>query len=62
MAKRERLSARGPPHGFIGTVSEAIDLIGQYRDAGVQLAINGDYRSDIETLELFASDIMPHFT
>jgi alkanesulfonate monooxygenase SsuD/methylene tetrahydromethanopterin reductase-like flavin-dependent oxidoreductase (luciferase family) len=60
-AKRERLSARGPLRGFVGTVSEAIDLIGQYRDAGVQLLINSDYRNDMETLELFVSEIMPHF-
>ncbi len=60
-AKRERLSASGPLRGFVGTVSEAIDLVGQYRDAGVQLLINSDYRNDRETLEIFASDIMPHF-
>jgi F420-dependent oxidoreductase-like protein len=60
-AKRERLSQRGPLRGFVGTVSEAIDLIGQYRDAGVQLLINSDYKNDMETLELFASEIMPHF-
>lgn len=60
-AKRERLSARGPLRGFVGTVSEAIDLVGQYRDAGVQLLINSDHRNDMETLELFVSDIMPHF-
>ena len=61
-AKRERLLARGPLRGFVGTVSEAIDLIGQFRDAGVQLLINSDYRNDMETLELIASDVMPHFT
>ena len=60
-AKRERLLARGPLRGFIGTVSEAIDLIGQYRDAGVQLLINSDYRNDMDTLEVFASEIIPHF-
>jgi len=60
-AKRERLSVRGPLRGFVGTVSEAIDLIGQYRDAGVQLLINSDYRNDTETNELLASDVMPHF-
>jgi len=59
--KRERLSRRGPLRGFVGTVSEAIDLIGQYRNAGVQLLINSDYRNDMETLELFASEILPHF-
>ena len=60
-AKRERLASRGPLRGFVGTVSEAIDLIGRYQDAGVQLLINSDYRNDIETHELFASDVMPHF-
>jgi len=60
-AKRERLSARGPLRGFVGTVSKAVDLIGQYHDAGVQLLINSDYRNDTETLELFAAEIMPHF-
>jgi hypothetical protein len=60
-AKRERLLARGPLRGFVGTVSEAIDLVGQYRDSGVQLLINSDYRNDRETLEMFVSDIMPHF-
>jgi len=44
-----------------GTVSQVTDLIGQYRDAGVQLLINSDYRNDMETLELFALEIMPHF-
>jgi F420-dependent oxidoreductase-like protein len=60
-AKRERLEARGPLRGFVGTVSEAIDLIGQYQDAGVQLLINSDYRNDVETHELFASDVIPRF-
>jgi F420-dependent oxidoreductase-like protein len=61
-AKRERLSSRGPLRGFVGTVSEAIDLIGQYRDAGVQLLINSDYRNDQETHELFAAEIIPHLS
>lgn len=61
-AKRERLANRGPLRGFVGTISEAIDLIGQYQDAGVQLLINSDYRNDAETHELLASDVMPHFT
>jgi len=60
-AKRERLADRGPLRGFVGTVSKAIDLIGQYQDAGVHLLINSDYRNDIETHELFASDVIPHF-
>jgi alkanesulfonate monooxygenase SsuD/methylene tetrahydromethanopterin reductase-like flavin-dependent oxidoreductase (luciferase family) len=60
-AKRERLAARGPLGGFVGTMSEAIDLIGQYQDAGVDLLINADRRNDVETRELFVSDVMPHF-
>jgi len=60
-AKRERLSPRGPLRGFVGTPAEAVDLIGRYRDAGVQLLINSDYRNDRETHELMASDVMPHF-
>jgi alkanesulfonate monooxygenase SsuD/methylene tetrahydromethanopterin reductase-like flavin-dependent oxidoreductase (luciferase family) len=58
-AKRERLTARGPLPGFVGTVSEAIDLIGQYQDGGVQLLMNSDYRNDNETHELFASELCP---
>jgi F420-dependent oxidoreductase-like protein len=60
-AKRERLAARGPLRGFVGTVFEAIDLIGQYQDAGVDLMINAHRQNDAETRELFASDVMPHF-
>jgi F420-dependent oxidoreductase-like protein len=60
-AKRERLSARGPLRGFVGTVAEAVDLIGQYRDAGVDLLINSDYRNDRETHEMMAAEVMPHF-
>src|SRR5262244_4158036 len=60
--KRQRLAGRGPLRGFVGTVSEAIDLIGQYQEAGVQVLINSDYRNDAETNELLASDVMPHFT
>jgi hypothetical protein len=48
--------------GFVGTVSEAIDLIGQYQQAGIGLLINADRPNDAETRELFASDVMPHFT
>jgi len=47
--------------GFVGTVSEAIDLIRQYQDAGIDLLINADRRNDVETRELFAPDVMPHF-
>jgi F420-dependent oxidoreductase-like protein len=60
-AKRERLAAYGPLRGFVGTVAEAVDSIGQYQDAGVGLMINADRRNDAGTRELFASDVMPHF-
>ena len=60
-AKRERLPARGSVPGFVGTVSEAIDLIGLYQDAGIELVIHSDRWNDVETRELFASDVMPHF-
>jgi F420-dependent oxidoreductase-like protein len=61
-AKGERLAARGPFRGFVGTVSEAIDLIGQYQDAGIDVLINSNSQgNDDETRELFVSDIMPHF-
>jgi F420-dependent oxidoreductase-like protein len=61
-AQRERLAAHGPLSGFAGTVSEAIDLIGQYQDAGIQLLILSNLRNDdVETRELLVSDIMPCF-
>ena len=46
---------------FAGTVSQATDLIGAYRDAGVRLLISSAARNDQETHALLASDIMPHF-
>jgi hypothetical protein len=61
-AKRERLATRGSLPSFVGTVSEAIDLIGQYQDAGIDLLIHSNPRNDIETRDLFASDVMPHFS
>jgi hypothetical protein len=54
------LTARLPLPSFVGTVSQAIDLIGQYQDAGVGLLIHSDPRNDVETRELFVSDAMPH--
>ena len=60
-AKRERQAALAPLSCFAGTLSEAIDLMGQYRDAGVDLLIQSDGRNDVETRELFVSDVMPHF-
>jgi hypothetical protein len=41
--------------GLFGIESEAIDLIGQYEDAGIELAIVSDRANDAETRELFVS-------
>lgn len=61
-AKRARLAVPDPFRGYAATVPQAIDLIRRYRDVGVQLFIFSAYKNDRETLELFASDVMPHFT
>jgi F420-dependent oxidoreductase-like protein len=60
-AKLERLPFRPGFSGFVGTVSEATDLVGQLREAGIDLLIHSDGRDDIETRELFVSEIMPRF-
>lgn len=60
-AKREKLAVPASYYGFAGTVAQVTDLIGSYRDAGVQLLISSSFRNDPETFELLASDVMPHF-
>jgi F420-dependent oxidoreductase-like protein len=60
-AKRASPAFAGPFRGVAGTVAQITDLIGQYRDAGVQLFITSIYKNDPETLELLGSDIIPHF-
>ena len=60
-AKREKLSVPASYYGFAGTISQVADLIGRYRDAGVQLLISSSFRNDQETFELLASDVMPQF-
>jgi F420-dependent oxidoreductase-like protein len=60
--QRDRLAVHGPLTGFIGTLSEAIDLMGQYQDAGIQLLIVSNLRNDdVATRELLVSDVMPCF-
>src|SRR5262249_4470576 len=61
-AKRRALAVPEQFYGFAGTVSQVTDLIGQYRDAGVQLLISSAYKNDTETLELLAADVMPGFS
>jgi alkanesulfonate monooxygenase SsuD/methylene tetrahydromethanopterin reductase-like flavin-dependent oxidoreductase (luciferase family) len=61
-AQRERLAAHGPLSGFVGTVSQAIELMGQYNDAGIDLLIVSNLRNDdLETRELLVSEVMPCF-
>ena len=60
-AKRERLGIAEPVRGFIGTAASVTDLVGRYRDAGVQLLISSAMKNDAETHELLASDVIPHF-
>ncbi|MFL5258028.1 MAG: LLM class F420-dependent oxidoreductase [Rhodopila sp.] len=60
-AKRKRLAAGTAFRGVAVTVPQAIDLVGRYHDAGVQLLISSAYRNDVETHELLATDIMPRF-
>ncbi len=61
-AKRERLAVPNSFPGFAGTVAGATDLIGRYGQAGVQLLIISAYKNDMETHELVASDVIPHFS
>lgn len=58
--KKERLKL-GAIRGNVMTVNQAVDLFGMYQDVGVQMCIMGIVKNDPETLELFASDVMPHF-
>lgn len=59
--KRERLAAPDPFRGFAVTVPEAIDLVGRYKDVGVQTFITSFWRNDRESMELLASEVMPKF-
>ncbi|HBK06018.1 MAG TPA: LLM class F420-dependent oxidoreductase [Acetobacteraceae bacterium] len=60
-AKHQRLGVIERFRGFAGTVSGVADLVGRYRDAGVQLLISSAFKNDAETHELLASDVIPHF-
>ncbi|CAN5695511.1 LLM class F420-dependent oxidoreductase [soil metagenome] len=59
--KKRTLAVPEQFYGFAGTVAQVTDLIGRYRDAGVQLLISSAYKNDTETLELLAADVMPGF-
>ncbi len=60
-AKRVRLAVPDPFRGYLLTVAQAADLIGRYEQAGSQLFITSFWRNDQESLELFATEVMPHF-
>ena len=40
---------------------QTVERVGRYRDAGVQLFIRSIYKNDMETQELLATEVMPHF-
>jgi len=60
-AKKERMNLPGPFRGYALTVPQAIDLVQSYGHAGVQLLIFSSYKNDMETLELFAEEVLPEF-
>lgn len=60
-AKRERLDVADTFRGYAVTVSQAIDLVGQFAEVGSQMVICGDYKNDQETLDLLAEEVMPKF-
>jgi len=60
-AKRRKLAVPENFYGVAGTAAQITDLVGRYKDAGVQLLISSAYKNDAETLELLAADVMPGF-
>ena len=60
-AKKERLNLPDPFRGFVLTAPQAVDLVGEYHQAGVQMLIFSSYVNDVETLELFAAEVLPMF-
>ncbi len=59
--KKQALGIAEPGRGYAITVSQAVDLIGRFQEAGSQMFITSIIKNDHETLELFAGDVMPHF-
>ena len=60
-AKRDRLGAPNPQRASALTVAQAIELVGHYQTVGTQLLICRFFRNDWESMELLASEVMPHF-
>ncbi|MGA2490411.1 MAG: TIGR03560 family F420-dependent LLM class oxidoreductase [Anaerolineales bacterium] len=60
-AKKERMKLPDPFRGYALTTAQVIDVVGGYQEAGLQMLILHSYKNDVETLELFAADVMPKF-
>jgi F420-dependent oxidoreductase-like protein len=60
-AAKARLGLPEPFRGFALTLPQAIDLVGAYQQAGLQMFIFSSYKNDFETLELFAAEVLPKF-
>lgn len=60
-AKKERMKLPDPFRGYALTVSQAVDLVGSYKDVGSQMMIFSSYKNDVESLELFAAEVIPEF-
>ena len=60
-AKRDRLGELAQGRGYAMIASQAVDLVGRYRDVGVQTFIFRLHKNDRETMELFTSEVMPQF-
>ncbi len=60
-AKQARYGVAGGFRGNAMTSAQAVDLVGQYQNVGVQMVIFSAYKNDRETFDLFASDVMPKF-
>ena len=60
-ARHDLLGSPGPLTGFVGTVSEAIGLVGRYRDVGIDMVTCADAKNDLENRELFVSRTTPRF-
>jgi hypothetical protein len=60
-AKKERLKLPDLFLGYALTLAKATDLVGSFQDAGSQMLIFSSHQNDVETLELFAAEVMPKF-
>lgn len=59
--KRERFGVGENARLIASTPTQAVDLVGKYKDVGVQVAICSVFKNDQESLEILAADIMPKF-